>query len=383
LIQEALQREFDTFIGAAPHARTPTRRGQRNGSYDRSLKTRIGSLTLRVPRDREGLFRPSLFAKYERSEQALVLSMVEMYFQGVSTRKVTDVVEVLCGTSISASEISALTRKLDVHLTAWRQRRLEQPYPYLIVDAHYERVRREGHVHGTAALWVVGVTADGFREHLGLWTGTSESAESWGYVFADLTKRGLNGVTYVVSDEHLGLRQALRKYFPDAVLQRCQVHYLRNAYRYVSNERTHLLLRRGLTDAFQAPTIEEARLRVATLITELTPLSASLAQWLQETVEEVLVCYVLEDDQARRMLRSTNALERHHLEVRRRTRVVNIFPHEASLLRLVTALVIEQNEVWSARAWIQLATARRARQSRPRHFAQTRPWAPEVATQIA
>jgi transposase-like protein len=196
----------------------------------RTLKTRVGALVLDVPRDRAGLFRASLFAKYERSEQALVLAMVEMYFHGVSTRKVNAVVEQLCGTSISASEVSALTRKLDASLTAWRERRLaDTQYPALVVDAHVEQVRREGHVRATAALWVVGVTPEGHREHLGIWLGPSESEASWAQVFHDLAQRGLHGVTYVVSDDHVGLRAALRRYFPDAVQQRCQVHYLRNA----------------------------------------------------------------------------------------------------------------------------------------------------------
>jgi transposase-like protein len=352
LVQETIQAEFERFLGAAPYERTPTRRGHRNGTYPRTLKTRVGALVLDVPRDRAGLFRASLFAKYERSEQALVLAMVEMYFHGVSTRKVNAVVEQLCGTSISASEVSALTRKLDATLTAWRERRLDTAYPALLVDAHVEQVRREGHVRATAALWVVGVSPEGFREHLGSWLGPSESEASWAQVFKDLTERGLHGVTYVVADDHVGLQAAVRRYFPEAVLQRCQVHYLRNALSKVSSEALHERIHTGLRDAWGASTREEAQGRFTRVIAELRPDAPRLADWLADTHPATLACYALTRDDVRQKLRSTNALENHHQVVRRRTRVIRIFPHEASLLRLLTALAIEQNDSWRARRWL-------------------------------
>lgn len=353
MVQDTLRVEFERFLGAAPYERTPTRRGYRNGSYARTLTTRVGRLELAIPRDRAGLFRPSLFAKYERSEQALVLAMVEMYFHGVSTRKVTAVVEQLCGTAISASEVSALTRKLDATLTAWRERRLsDTPYPALVVDAHVEQVRREGHVRATAALWVVGVTPEGYREHLGIWVGPSESEASWAEVFKDLTERGLHGVTYVVSDEHVGLCAALRRYVPDALHQRCQVHYLRNALSKVSSEALHERLRGALQDVWGATTAEEARGRCMRLVAQLRPDAPRVADWVADTAEETLACYALSRDDVRRKLRSTNAIECHHQIVRRRTRVIRIFPHEASLLRLLTALAIEQNDRWRAKRWL-------------------------------
>ncbi len=353
VVQQAIHAEFERFLGAAPYERTATRRGHRNGSYRRTLKTRVGALQLDVPRDRAGLFRASLFAKYERSEQALVLAMVEMYFHGVSTRKVNAVVEQLCGTSISASEVSALTRKLDASLTAWRERRLaDTQYPALVVDAHVEQVRREGHVRATAALWVVGVTPEGYREHLGIWLGASESEASWAEVFKDLTQRGLHGVTYVVSDDHAGLRAALRRYFPDAVQQRCQVHYLRNALSKVSSDALHQRIREALRDAWSATTSEEARGRFTRIIDQLRPDAPRVADWLTDTHSETLACYALSRHDVRRKLRSTNAVECHHQVVRRRTRVIRIFPHEASLLRLLTALAIEQNDRWRQKRWI-------------------------------
>ena len=353
LVQETIRAEFDRFLGAAPHERTATRRGHRNGSYPRRLRTRVGAITLEIPRDRAGVFRPSLFAKYERSEQALVLAMIEMYVHGISTRKVSTIVETLCGTSVSASEISALTRKLDGTLTLWRDRSLrDTPYPALVVDAHVERVRREGQVRNTTALWVVGVTPAGYREHLGVWMGASESEASWSSVFRDLVERGLHGVMYVVSDEHLGLTNAVARYFPDATPQRCQVHYQRNALAKLSSDQAVELVKQGLRDAWQAPSREEAAHRIQRLAAELRPLNARVADWLLDTYPATLACYVLDRADVRLVLRSTNSLERHHREVRRRTHVVHIFPHEASLLRLMTALTIEQNDKWSQKRWL-------------------------------
>jgi putative transposase len=352
IVQETIHAEFAQFLGAEPYERTTERRGYRNGSYVRALNTRVGTLTLSIPRDRAGLFRPSLFAKYERSEQALVLAMVEMYLHGVSTRKVNAIVEQLCGTTISASEVSALTRKLDAGLAAWRTRRLdEHAYPALVFDAHVEHVRREGHVRSTAALWVVGLTPDGFREHLGVWMGPSESEASWAGVFHDLVERGLHGVQYVVADEHAGLVSALRRYFPEAVHQRCQVHYQRNALAKVTSERLQSATSQGLRDAWTAPSREEAVARLGRLIAELRPDAPRLADWLSDTHEATLGCYALEGNDLRTRLRSTNSLERHHHEVRRRTRVIQIFPHEASLQRILTALAIEQNDTWRHQRW--------------------------------
>lgn len=357
LVQETLRTEFDQFLGARPYERTPERRGQRNGTYPRTFKTRVGALTLAIPRDRAGVFRPTLFAKYERSEQALVLAMIEMYFHGVSTRKVSTIVDQLCGTTVSASEVSALTRKLDATLTAWRERRLaDTPYAALTVDAHIEQVRREGHVRATAALWVVGVTPEGYREHLGVWLGPSESEASWAQVFKDLVERGLHGVGYVVSDEHVGLVAALRRYFPEALHQRCQVHYQRNALSKVSSQALQDRTRVGLRDVWDAPTRPEADGRLRRLITELQPDAPRLAEWLTDTAAATLACYALARDDVRRKLRSTNAVERHHGEVRRRTCVIRIFPHEASLQRLLTALAMEQNDHWRSQRWLVAPT---------------------------
>ena len=351
LVQETLEQEFTRFLGATPHARTPERRGYRNGYRPRRFTTRVGTLELRVPRDRAGAFQPSLFARYERSEQAFVAALVEMYVQGVSTRKVGRVVETLCGAHVAASTVSSVVRKLDGELTAWRERDLGgQAYPYLILDAHVEQVRREGQVRATAMLWVIGIRADGYREHLGTWLGASESLASWTEVFTDLVRRGLHGVSYAVADEHQGLVTALHRFFPDAAHQRCQVHYLRNALSKLSSPRQQQQLLAALQDVWAASTRTDADARLRHLVTRLEKPVPTLATWLEETAPATLMCFALPAP-ARRRLRSTNSIEHDHADVRRRTRVIRIFPNAASLLRLGTALAIERNEAWSTRRY--------------------------------
>lgn len=352
LIQETLEQEFTHFVGAAPHERSATRTGWRNGARRRRFTTRVGTLELRVPRDRAGQFQPSLFARYQRNEQAFVAALVEMYVQGVSTRKVTHVVEQLCGVSVSASEVSALVKKLDTELAAWRSRSLGgQAYPYLVFDAHVEQVRREGHVRATAMLWAIGIRADGYREHLGCWLGASESGESWTMVLEDLVRRGLTGVVYAVADEHQGLVAALRRFFPSAAHQRCQVHYLRNVLSKVSSVTHQQKLFAALKDVWSAPTRHDADGRLARLIAMVRKPLPSVAEWLEETAPATLSVFELPTAELRRRLRSTNSIEHDHSEMRRRTRVIRIFPNEASLLRLGTALAIERNEQWLERRY--------------------------------
>jgi putative transposase len=358
LIQETLEREFTQFLGAAPFERSAARRGLRNGHRRRRFLTRVGSLAFRVPRDRAGRFQPSLFARYQRSEQALVFALIEMYLKGISTRKVSAVVEQLCGATISASEVSALVKRLDGELEAWRTRPLTaKTYPYLVVDAHVERVRREGQVRSTAALWVIGIGSDGYREHLGVWLGASESGAAWRRVFEQLVQRGLTGVEYIVSDEHQGLVEAIRRFFPHAVHQRCQVHYLRNALDHVSSERAKEELVAGLRDVWSAPMRADAAARLAALITRLRPKLPRAAEWLEASASDTLAVFTLTDRTARRRLATTNSIEHDHMAVRRRTSVIRVFPNEASFIRLASALAMERNETWLARRYIVPVTA--------------------------
>jgi putative transposase len=357
LVQETIQTEFDQFIGAGPYQRSGDRRGWRNGHKPRTFKTRVGKLELRIPQDREGRFQPSVFERYERSEKALVAAMIEMYVHGVSTRKVSKIVEKLCGHLISASAVSAVTKKLDEEVTAWRRRSLAgKRYRYLIIDAHYEQLRREGSVRSTAVLWVVGIDEYGYREHLGLWTGSAESLETWGIVFRDLVDRGVAGVEMTVSDEHLGLVQALKRYFPHAAHQRCTVHYLRNALAHVSSTTWKQEVRDGLRDVWAAPTREEAEERLQRLVSKTRKPVPNLAEWLERTAHETLTFLDHSAPEHRRLLKTTNSMEHDHAEVRRRSRVVRIFPNEASLVRLLGALAIERNEQWMERRYMVFKT---------------------------
>jgi len=352
-VQTALAQQFAQWLGAARYERTGERRGVRNGSRPRTLITRVGRLTLRVPRDRAAVFTPAVFARYQRHEQALIALLAECYLQGVSTRKVRRVVETLCGETVSASLVSTATKRLDSALAAWRARRLDaHAIPYLVIDAHYERIRREGQVLSTAVLWVLGVRADGYREYLGCWLGNAESAASWGAVCRDLAGRGLHGVRYVVSDEHVGLTSAIRRYWPEAAHQRCQVHYLRNALTKVSTPARQEQLVAGLRDVWAAPTRAEALERGHRLARTLEASVPALAEWLTATLEETLSFYQLPEVEARRRLRTTNALEREHEEIRRRTRVIRIFPNAASFLRLATALAADRTDVWAKRRYL-------------------------------
>jgi len=353
LIHETIEREFTQFVGAQRFERTPDRREVRNGFRRRQFSTRVGQLELRIPRDRAGRFQPSLFARYQRSEQALVLALQEMYLQGVSTRKVTTILETLCGTSVSASEVSALVRRLDGDLEVWRTRPLTaKSYPYLVVDAHVERVRREGQVRSTAVLWVIGVGADGYREHLGVWLNPTETDLGWRRVFEQLLQRGLSGVQYVVSDDHAGLVEAIHRFFPEALHQRCQVHYMRNALDHVSSDATRDEVKQGLHNVWSAPSLDEAAVRVATLVTRWQATLPALATWLESSIAETLTMFALQDPVARHRLRSTNGIEHDHMAVRRRTTVIRVFPNEASFLRLGSALAMERNEKWLAKRYV-------------------------------
>src|SRR5450759_2108071 len=227
--QQVLEAEMTSFLGADNYERNAERRGWRNGYKPRTLNTRVGELEWMVPKDRDGQFQTELFERYQRSEKALVLAMLQMYVEGVSTRKVSAITEALCGLEVSKSQVSALTAKLDAEVAEWRSRPLTEEYPYLIFDARYEKVRRGGAVVSQGVLVVVGISAAGYREVLGCWVAESESEASLGAVFAELKQRGLSGVRYVVSDDHAGMVKAIGRHFQGAVWQRCQVHFVRNA----------------------------------------------------------------------------------------------------------------------------------------------------------
>jgi len=343
-LQEVLEAEMTEALGAAKSERTGERIGYRSGYYDRKLITRVGVLELRVPQDRAGHFSTELFERYQRSEKALVSALAEMYVQGVSTRKVKAITEELCGHGFSATTISEATSRLDEKLKAFFGRRLEEPYPYLIVDARYERAREGGVIANQAVLVAIGVDWEGRRQVLGVETANRESRSSWREFMAGLRARGLHGVEYVVSDDHAGLKAAIREILPEAAWQRCYVHFLRNALDYLPRKHDDDCLME-LRWFYDRRDIEEVRRDIAQWITKWQGKYPKLVTWVEDNVEETLTYYRLPRAHHKHM-KSTNMLERLNQELKRRTLVVRIFPNTASCLRLSRALAIETHEGW-------------------------------------
>jgi putative transposase len=346
VLQEMLEAEMTHHIGATPYERTDKRTGHRNGYKPRTLRTRVGTLNLLVPQDREGTFSTRLFSRYQRNEKALVLALMEMYVEGVSTRKVKEVTEELCGTSFSKSLVSSLAGRLDSELEAWRNRRLEaEAYPYLFVDARYEKVRMDHRVISQGVLIVSALRDDGFREILGVEVADTESEATYHDLFRSLKSRGLRGVELVVSDDHEGLKAAVARHFQGASHQRCQVHYSRNLLGMVGAKKRKELAS-DLRAIFAAPERDQA-MHVASWVAQKWRGKGNekVADHLEEHIEGCLSCLAFPESHRRR-IRTTNGLERFNQEIRRRTRVVRIFPNRQSCLRLVTALAVEQSEEW-------------------------------------
>jgi putative transposase len=366
VLQELLEAEMTEHIGAAPYERGEGRTGHRNGHKPRTLRTRVGTLNLLIPQDREGTFSTRLFARYQRNEKALCLALMEMYVEGVSTRKVKDVTEALCGTSFSKSTVSHLAAGLDSELGAWRSRPLEaDAYPYVFVDARYEKVRADGRVVSQGVLVVSGVRAlDGMREILSVEVADTESEATYQDLFRSLKARGLSGVELVVSDGHEGLKAAISRHFQGASWQRCQVHYARNLLGMVgANKRKELAA--DLRGVFAQASVE-ATLGLASSVAEKWRGKGNerIAEHLEEHVEECLSCLAFPESHRRR-IRTTNSLERFNQELKRRTRVVRIFPNSGSCLRLVAALAVEQSEEWlTGRRYLDMEELREHRCSK-------------------
>ena len=349
VMQEMLEAEMTDALGAEKSERPPARLGYRAGYYTRTLVTRVGKLELRVPQDRDGRFSTELFERYQRSEQALVATLAEMYVQGVSTRKVKAITEELCGHSFSASAISAINKRLinkrlDESLAAFAQRPLAEPFPYLILDARYEKVREGGIVTSQAVLIAVGIDWDGRRQILSVEMANRESRSSWKEFLLGLRARGLHGVALVVADDHAGLRAAIREVLAEAAFQRCYVHFLRNALDYLPRKADDDCLQE-LRWLYDRRSVEEARRDLAAWVTKWGTRYPRLVAWVEETIEETLTFYRL-PRQHHKHLKSTNMLERLNEEIRRRTYVVRIFPNAASCCRLVRALAVEMHENW-------------------------------------
>jgi putative transposase len=348
LIQEVLQQvmeaEMDEALGAEKGERTSNRVGYRSGYYGRTLVTRVGKLELRVPQDRQGRFRTEVFERYQRSEKALVCALTEMYVQGVSTRKVKAVTEELCGHEFSASTISRMNQSLDKELDEFAKRRLEDAYPYLILDARYEKVREGGVIRSQAVMIAIGIDWEGRRCVLAVELANRESASSWKDFVLGLRQRGLNGVELVVSDDHAGLRAAIREVLAEAAWQRCYVHFLRNALDHLPRKADDECMTE-LRWIYDRRTIEEARQDWAAWLKKWGKRYQKLCDWIEANIEETLTFYRL-PRQHHKNMKSTNLLERLNEEIKRRTLVVRIFPNTASCLRLIRALAVEMHENW-------------------------------------
>jgi len=343
-VQQVLEAEMTEALGAAKSQRSASRRGYRSGYYERSLVTRVGKLELRVPQDRDGHFSTELFERYSRVERAFVGALVEMYVQGVSTRKVKAVTEELCGHEFSASAVSRLNVKLDDTLKRFAERPLDEEYPYVIFDARYERVREDGIVGKRAVLIALGVNFDGRRCVLGVRLANRESKSSWKDFLSSLVARGLRGVEYVVSDAHEGIKTAVTQVLPGAVWQRCYVHFLRNALDHLPRKHDDDCITE-LRWIYDRRKLAEARADLAAWLKRWQGKYAKLCDWVEENIEETLTVYRLPVGHHKHM-RSTNLLERLNEEIRRRTYVVRVFPNADACLRLVRALAAEQHEEW-------------------------------------
>jgi putative transposase len=346
LLNAAMVLEREKYLGAAQYERSTQRRGYANGFKNKTVQTRSGALTVDVPQARDGNFYPSSLEKGIRSERALKNALAEMYVQGVSTRKVSAITEELCGFEISSSQVSRIAKELDVALTAWRQRPLGL-CPYVYLDARYEKVRHGGVVVDCAVFVAIGVSENGTREVIGVSVELSEAEIHWRGFLKSLQERGLHGVQLIISDDHAGLGAARQATFPGVAWQRCQCHLQRNAASYVPKKEMRGAVAGDLRNVFDAPDRAEAERLLDKAVKSYEKTAPKLAGWLVENVSEGLTVFAY-PKKHRRRIRTSNMVERLNQEIRRRTRVVRIFPNVASCLRLVSAVLMEISEDWAS-----------------------------------
>jgi transposase-like protein len=345
LLNEAMKIQRSQVLGALPYQRTDLRTGHANGFKNKTLKTRMGEIPVQVPQTRGIAFYPSALEKGVRSERALKLAVAQMYVQGVSTRKVTAVMQELCGLDVTSTDVSRAAELLDAELDAWRKRPLGL-IETLFCDARYEKVRHGGSVVSCAVLIACGITPEGRRTVLGVSVSLSEAEVHWREFMASLQNRGLHGVELIVSDDHAGLKAARIARFPNVPWQRCQFHLQQNAQAYVPRQNMKKQVAADLRNIFTAPDKHEAQRLLGLAVKRYADEAPKLAEWIEHHVPEGLT--VLDRPAAQRpRLRTTNMLERTNKEILRRTRVATLFPNEASLLRLVSAVLAEIDEEWT------------------------------------
>ncbi|MBN4081460.1 IS256 family transposase [Caldithrix abyssi] len=344
-LQEYLDQEMAIHLQAFPYERTWTRRGHRNGYKPRQLNTRVGKLFLSVPQDRDGTFSTELFDRYQRSEKALIACLQVMVIKGVATRKVKKITDSLYGLSFSKSQVSDICMKLDTEIQAWLNRPLDDEYPYVFVDARYNKVRRDHQIESHAVLIAKAVNHRGKRDIIGVDVCNNENETNWSQFFKGLKERGLKGVHLVISDAHSGLVKAVEHDFPGCQWQRCQAHFKKNILAKVRNK-DKAWVKKKLDDIFLAPDKETGFKRLQKFVIELSEKYPDAADFLEESGEDALTCLNFPDAHRKR-IRTTNSLERFNQEIKRRTSVIRIFPNRNSALRLIGALCLEQAEEWT------------------------------------
>jgi putative transposase len=344
LINNVMQAERSKYLQAGEYERTEDRKGHANGYKPKTVRTRVGEITFAIPQVREGGFYPSALEKGLRSERALVTTLAEMYVQGVSTRKVKAITEQLCGVEISAMQVSRAVAQLDSVLQEWRERVLGE-ITYLYVDARYEKVRAAGQVRDAAVLMATGITPEGERQVLGVSVSLSEHESHWKSFLKGLKDRGMSGVKLVISDDHAGLGAARRAILGSVPWQRCHFHLQQNAGAYVPKQAMRAEVAADIRSMFNAPDRKTAEEFLQATIQKYAVSAPKLSAWLEENLSEGFTFFDFPLEH-RKSIRTTNSLERVNKEIRRRTRVVGVFPNEASCLRLISALLMEISEEW-------------------------------------
>ena len=344
LVNEAMQVERGKHLKAEPYERNNERLGYANGFKDKKLKTRVGLLDLKVPQVRDSSFYPSFLEKGLRSERALILSVAEMYINGVSTRKVQNIMEQLCGFDVSSTEVSRATKSLDEELENWRVRPLGV-YKYLFLDARYEKIRYEYRVIDCAILVAIGIGKNGKKDILGISAKLSEHEVHWRDFLQDLQVRGLHGVELIISDAHSGLKAAKKAVFPSVPWQRCQFHLQQNAQSYIPKKSLKEQVAFDIKSIFNAPSQNEAERLLKQISGKYEKEAPDLSNWMIDNLPEGFTVFTFPVNHWRR-LRTSNIAERLNREIKRRTRVVGIFPNVASCERLISAVLLETCDEW-------------------------------------
>lgn len=345
LLNEAMKIEREQALRASPYERSQERAGYANGFKEREYASRLGTLKVQIPQVRGLKFYPKSLEKGERSERALKLAVAEMYVQGVSTRKVAEITEELCGFDISSTQVSQCAKLLDEELQKFRDRPLTGKYAYVYFDAMYEKVRYDNSVIDMATLIAIGVNDAGKREVLGVSAKLSEAEVHWRSFFAELQRRGLSGVRLFVSDDHAGMGAARKAVFPSVKWQRCQFHMAMNAQSYAPKKSMQTELGEAIRRIFQSCDIETAREQKRKCIEKYKESAPEFVKWVENNIEEGLTCFGFPEGH-RKKIRTSNGMERLNKEVRRRTRVITLFPNVASCERLTTAVLQNVHEDW-------------------------------------